>query len=225
VRTEPFTPQPRALGVSFGLDWGSLAAAWLTEWERTGDAKWRDKLLAGMRSIGAMKHGFFTAGATYDPETGAFTDDGRGKVDASHLSTLFGLPEIAIELIQNLGDDAPAFERAWMQYGELYNGGPEAQEKAIGRGFGRLSQVGPHSKLTAYAAWRRKDAPLAARAAREFLSERSWPEDWCSPATTRVTGPHVLNPVDAARRITTNETSQWALAAVANLALIPDALR
>jgi hypothetical protein len=224
VRTEPFTPQPRALGVSFGLDWGSLAAAWLTEWERTGDAKWRDKLLAGMRSIGAMKHGFFTAGATYDPETGAFADPGTGKVDVSHLSTLFGLPEIAVELIQLLGDAAPEFERAWLQYCVLYNGTREEQAAALGRPLGRLSQVGPHSRLTAYAAWRKKDPALAARAWREFLAERSWPEDWYAGKTTRVEGPHVLNPVDEAPQVTTNEASQWSLAAIANLALIGDAM-
>jgi hypothetical protein len=224
VRTEPFTPQPRALGVSFGLDWGSLSAAWLTEWERTGDAKWRDKLLAGMKSIGAMPNGFFTAGATFDPETGAFTDPGAGKVDASHLSTLFGLPEMAAELVQLFGEEAAGFERAWLQYCDLYNAGNDAQEKAVGRGFGRVSQVGSHSKLTAFAAWRRKDPQLAARAWREFLAERSWPRAWYSGRTIRVEGPHVLNPVDEAPWVTSNEASQWARAAIANLALVPEAL-
>ena len=37
-------------------------------------------------------------------------------------------------------------------------------------------------------------------------------------------GPAALNPVDEAPWITTNETSQWALAAIANLALIPESL-
>ena len=33
----------------------------------------------------------------------------------------------------------PEFERAWLQYCELYNAGNDAQAKALGRGFGRLS--------------------------------------------------------------------------------------
>ena len=224
VRTEPYEPKPRALSILFGTDWGSLAAAWLTEWERTGDAKYRDKLVAGMRSIGAMAHGFFTAGATFDPETGVFTDDGRGRIAVLHLNSLFGLPELCAELITLFGEDAAGFERVWLQYCELYNAGKDEQAAALGRGLGRLSQTGAHSRLTAYAAWRKRDPQLAARAWQEFLSERSWPKDWYSRETTRVDGPAALNPVDEAPRISTNEASQWALAAIANLALIPESL-
>ena len=32
----------------------------MTEWERTGDTKWRDKIIAGMDSIAAMPFGFLT---------------------------------------------------------------------------------------------------------------------------------------------------------------------
>jgi hypothetical protein len=224
VRKRPFTPKPGALGVSFGLDWGSLAAAWLTEWERTGQPKWRDKLLAGMRSIAAMPHGFFTTGATYNPDTGAFSDDGRGEIEASHLSTLFGLPEIAVELIRLFGSEASDFERAWCQYGELYNAPREQRKAALGSDLGRLSQVGAHSRLTAYAANRRRDVDLARRAWAEFLEPGSWPRGWYERRVTLVDGPAVLNPVEEAAWVTTNETSQWALAAIANLALIGDSL-
>lgn len=220
VRREPFEPQPRALGVSFGLDWGSLISAWLTEWERTGDARWRDRLLAGMRSIGEMPHGLFTAGATFDPDSGAFTDHGGGRVEASHLSTLFGLPEIAAELIPLLGDEAAGFERAWLQYCELYNASGEAKEKALGKRLGRTSQTGANSKLTAYAAWRKKDQALAERAWREFFGPSNWPEAWYSGQTERIGPPTVLLPVDEAPQVTTNDASQWSLAAIANLALL-----
>ena len=40
--------------LGFGTDWGSLAGAWLTEWERTRDPKMRDRLVASMRSIAAQ---------------------------------------------------------------------------------------------------------------------------------------------------------------------------
>jgi hypothetical protein len=222
VRREPFTPKPHALGVSFGLDWGSLIATWLTEWERTGDTRWKDRLLAGMRSIGAMPHGFFTAGATFDPETFAFTDDGSGRVDVSHLSTLFGLPEILAELIPLFGDEAAGFERAWLQYCDLYNASGEAKQQALGRRVPRTGQVGAHSKLTAYAASRRRDSALAERAWREFSS--GWPTDWYAGRVQRVEPPDVLTSVEEAPWVTTNDASQWSLAAIANLALISDAL-
>ncbi|HLP10001.1 MAG TPA: Tat pathway signal sequence domain protein, partial [Opitutaceae bacterium] len=49
-------PDPNAKEVyaGFGTDWGSAAAAWLTEWERTGDPRMRDRLLASMRTIGGQ---------------------------------------------------------------------------------------------------------------------------------------------------------------------------
>ena len=37
IRTEPYEPDPHALGVGTGTDWSGLAAAWLTEWERGGE--------------------------------------------------------------------------------------------------------------------------------------------------------------------------------------------
>src|SRR5512134_4170570 len=42
------------IGLSVGTDWGSLAGAWLTEWERTGDERLRARLQAGMRTLGAL---------------------------------------------------------------------------------------------------------------------------------------------------------------------------
>jgi hypothetical protein len=224
IRREPFTPQPHALGVGFGTDWGSLAAAWLTEWERTGDTKVRDKLLAGMKSIGAMPKGFFTDGATYDPATGAFTPHGDG-IGVSHLSAVFGLPEMCAELIQNLGDQAPEFEKAWLQYCRLYSAPREEQENELGQALRGTSLVNAHSRLTAYAAWKTKDAKLAERAWREFTGDdRRWAPRRYSMQTDRVEGPTVLNPIDEAAWVSTNDASQWSLAAIQNLALVGDAL-
>ena len=45
----------------------------MTEWERTGDTKYRDKIIAGMDSIAAMPFGFLTGPNQlygYDPKTG-----------------------------------------------------------------------------------------------------------------------------------------------------------
>jgi len=207
--------------LSFGTDWTNLAAIWLTEWERGGDRKYRDKLFTGMRDLGAAKHGFLTADRFgYDPADGhlhGLTD----AVSVSHLNAVFGAVEVCAELIY-LTEGQPefaAFERAWLQYCELYNASPEEQEKALGK---RLSGVGlqqGHSRLTAYAAWRKKDPRLAARAWQEFA------HDWMKPdlRLKHLEGPAVLNPVDEAAWVSTNEAAQWALAAIQNLALVPEA--
>ncbi|HUJ42773.1 MAG TPA: twin-arginine translocation signal domain-containing protein [Opitutaceae bacterium] len=208
---------PHPASVSLGTDWCSFCAAWFTEWERTGEAKYRDKMIAGLKSIAAAPHGWFTAGWGYDPDTGILYPLGD-RIGVSHLNAVFGAVEINAEMLQSL--DVPEYERAWLQYCELYNAGGDEQEKVLGV---RLHDVGlpqAHSRLTAYAAWKKRDAALAARAWKEFA------HDWMKPdlQLKHVEGPAVLNPVDEAAWVSTNDAAQWALAAMQNLALVPEAL-
>ena len=78
-----------------------------------------------------------------------------------------------------------------------------------------------HSRLTAYVAAQENDPELARRAWKEFRQE--WGGEK-SIGTTRVTGPDVLNPVDEAAWVSTNDAAQWGLAAIQNLALVKSAL-
>ena len=53
----PLPQDPKFPGrLRIGPDWLALAGNWMTEWERTGDTKWRDKIIAGVDSILAMKY-------------------------------------------------------------------------------------------------------------------------------------------------------------------------
>jgi hypothetical protein len=215
-------PWPARIG--FGTDWGSVVANVLTEWERTGDVRWRNKLLRGMKGIAAMPRGFFTGSGGYEPtgpNEGAFHNVSGDKISASHLSAVFGAVEMMAELVDLI--DEPAFKAAWLQYCELYNAPREQQVKALGapHGGSPVLSVG-HSRLTAYAARQRGDAALAQRAWREFWADD--PRGLKSLKTTRVAGPLVLNPVEEAPWISTNDTAQWGLAAIQNLALVGDQL-
>jgi hypothetical protein len=42
--------------------------------------------------------------------------------------------------------------------------------------------------------------------------------------TTRIEGPAVLNPIDEAEWVSTNDTAQWCLSAMSNLALVGGAM-
>src|SRR5688572_674315 len=157
--------------LGFGTDWGALASAWYTEWERTRDPRFRDRLIQSMKSIGTQPRGFFTGSARLNLVTGAFEKATSDKVSVSHLSAAFGLPEICAELIQSF--DVPEFERAWLQYCRLYNAPGEEQKAELGQELrGNGLQQG-HARLTAFAAWRLKDARLAARAWSEFSDQRA----------------------------------------------------
>ncbi|QYM77729.1 Tat pathway signal sequence domain protein [Horticoccus luteus] len=204
-------------GVGFGTDWGAISAAWLTEWERTGDPKIRDRLVASMRTIGQQPRGFFTGAGIMDLDTGAFAISKSDKVSVSHLSAVFGLVEVCAELIQLL--DVPEFKKAWLDYCELYNASPEEQQRRLGQPLHGLNLQQGHSRLTAYAAKLTGNPALAKRAWREFFRGQGGIRRRGKLAAVRVTGPAVLRPVDEADFVSTNATAQWGLAAMECLAV------
>lgn len=217
VRTDVYEPNPDALAIGLGTDWGALAATWLTEWERTGNIVARDKLLGTMADIGALPQGFLTGEALYDIATGRF-DTSRDQISVSHLSAVFGLVEIASELIALVDD--PAFERAWLQYCRLFLATPAQQEAEVGQPLTGIYLTQAHSRLTAYAAARLGDAELAARSWVEFDAGGELLGNDAAFRLHRVEPPFVLQPIDEAHTVSTNDASQFALATIQLLALV-----
>lgn len=219
----PDSTSPEAVGLGFGTDWGSLAGAWLTEWERTGDPKMLAMLRNGMRTIGRQRHGFFSTGATFNLLTGEYSLPEEPGLGISHLNAAFGLPEVAAELIQLI--HVPEFRQAWIDYCTLYNASREVQAARLG-GWSFEGNLGQgHSRLTACAARLTADAELAKRAWAELAGGRAGYGPRVAELTSeRLEGLQVLRPVDEARWVSTNVTAQWGLAAMQCLALVPEAL-
>ncbi|WP_084958085.1 Tat pathway signal sequence domain protein [Thermoactinospora rubra] len=223
IRTEPYTPDPKALAIGLGTSWSGLAAGWFTEWERNGPLAEQCKrnLLGTMESIAALPNGFIQGEALYNMETGRYAPD-TAKVSVSHLSAMFGLVEICAELIDAI--DMPAFEQKWLQYCRLYNATRAEQTAEVGKHFGNLILKQGHTRLDAYAAVRLKDDKYAARAWQIFLKP---PEAWEYAHTRDWSAQKVdstLNPSSHAPWISTNSTALFGLAAIQNLALIGDKL-
>lgn len=210
---------PGTVDCAFGTSWGAFLAAWFTEWERTGDPKWRDRILAGMNSIATMKYGWFAGGAPMDLKTGKFLGKGD-KAEVSHLNGVFGVFEMHVELLALL--DVPAYKKVWLDYCKYYNASDAELAAFLGvpAPKGR-SLVEAHSRFTAYAAHELKDEALARRAWRELFKGEGRSTS-LKPSTTHIAGSDVLHPVDEDPTISTNGASQWALSATANLALIPE---
>ncbi len=222
-RARPKIESTSLAGLGFGTDWGSMASAWLTEWERTGDERSRARLVASMATIAKQPRGFFTGSGAMNLDTGAFDISTSDRVSVSHLSAVFGLVEVCAELVQLIDD--PAFKNAWLDYCELYSASPEEQQRRLGTRLRGTSLRQGHSRLTAYAARAKGDTALAARAWDEFFGGDDNRESRAARLETkRIDGPSVLNPVDEAPRVSTNGTAQWGLAAIQNLALVSDAL-
>lgn len=224
VRSDAATYRPdrSALAVGLGTDWGALAATWLTDWERTGNTRSRDRLLGTMADIGALPRGFLTGEALYDLDTGRFNTS-RDRISVSHLSAVFGLVEVCSELIDLV--DVPGFREAWLEYCRLYLATPGEQTAAVGAPMTGIHLEQAHSRLAAYAANSTGDADLAELAWAAFEGIGEWLVHRRDLALRRVEAPYVLNPVDEALSVSTNDAAQYGLAAIQNLALIGDRLR
>jgi hypothetical protein len=207
--------------MTFGTTWCPLAAAWFTEWERTGDRRWRDRILAGMDSIGRMKKGWLTGSAPFEFRTGRFVDPGD-KISLSHLNAVFGAVEISDELLHNL--ESPGYRKAWLDYCRWYNA-PRADYLAeFGEPFGPRNLRQGHSRLTAWAAHELGDAALAKRGAGEFLSGQDGLALASGDPRRKPTGANAPPGTIEWPRVSTNASAQWGLAAIQTLALIPEAL-
>jgi len=217
IDADTYRPDRNALAVGLGTDWGALAATWLTDWERTGDTWSRDRLLGTMADIGALPQGFLTGEALYDLDTGRF-DTARDRIAVSHLSAMFGLVEIASELIDLV--DVPGFRDAWVQYCSLFLATPEQQRAAVGEVLTGIHLEQAHSRLTAYAAAATGDDALADHAWAAFEGIGEWVVHRRDFTIRPILPPHVLRPIDEVLTVGTNDASQYGLAAIQNLALI-----
>jgi len=213
----PVKPPPGQVMMSFGTVWGSLVAAWFTEWERTGDTRWRDRIVAGMESIAALPKQWFAGYAFYDLASGRFTGPGD-KVTISHLNGAFGVFEMHVELLELL--DAPKYREAWLDYCQYYNAPPAEFEARTGAPGAERGLRQGHSRFTAYAAVKRDDPALARRAWMEFAGQGDRPDRLANATPRRIEGAAVLKPVDEIVGVSTNDAAQWGLAATQLSALV-----
>jgi len=209
---KPAALAPGQIQLGFGTSWGALVAAWFTEWERTGDVRWRDRILAGMDSIAALPRQWWAGGAVYDLASGRYVGGGEA-ISVSHLNAVFGIVEVQEELLPLLR--APGYDAAWVDYCAWYNAPAADWQARFGekpRGH-NLTQA--HSRLTAYAAHRRRDGALGARAWREFLGGELPPDLAAHAVQSPVSG----SDLPELPGLSTNGAAQWGLAAIQLLAL------
>ena len=146
-----------------GPDWLSYAGNWMTEWERTGNTYYRDKIIAGMQSIASLTDGLFTGNKAlgYDPQTGRISYDGPADLrNTNHLLSIMGGFEVMNELMPMT--DCKSFEQAWLDHARRYR---QMALKVSKNHF-------PVRRLDAYAAWRDRDAQRKAAVWSALLAPR-----------------------------------------------------
>jgi exo-rhamnogalacturonan lyase-like protein len=219
LTTEPFDPDPAALGVGTTTDWGALAMAWLTEWERGGDPIARTKLLNGATTIAALPNGWAQgSGISYNLADGRYAPVTEPSVYVGSLGSVFGLIEVMTELLTLIDDES--VRAKWVQFCRLYNSPAADQLAETGASWGSLNLRQAYSRATAYAARQLGDEALGKRAWQELRTGHAGYPESHSFATRRLEGPAVLNPIDEAS-VSANASAQYGLAAIQCLALVP----
>jgi hypothetical protein len=171
-----------------------------------------------MQSIGDLRRRWFAGAAPYDAKTGKFAGPGNN-VSISHLNGVFGVIEMSSELLTLV--DVPAYRKAWLEYCRFYNAPKNEVAALLGKDPGGRSLTDTCSRMTAYAAFHDKDHALALRAWREFFSSRALRG---GGTLRRVGGVDTIRPLIEQPTISTNDSAQWGLAGIQNLALVGDSL-
>lgn len=208
----------------WGPDWLALAGNWFTEWERTGNRKYYDKIVAGLESLSHLPDNLFTGpnGLSYDPATGKLSYEGEsGVTNRNHLATIMGGYEILDEIFQAI--DHPAFRATYAQYGKFY--GMPADDPARTERNRRWGNIGFQTpRLAAFAAHELNDDKLAERAWTELLGSRALRNGSMRSmyGARLIEAPDALYPIHENPRVGTNGTSQWGLNAIIMLELVGD---
>jgi hypothetical protein len=214
-KIEPKSQYPTHARV--GPDWLAFCSNWLASWERTGETRYRDKIIAGMKCMAAMPHKMFSGQSYgYDPKTGALYHL-HDEVFIPHLAALFGGPELCFEmrgLIQ-----LPEWDDAWLQYCELLTAPAEEQVKVLGAAM-NSSRGDSYAKMAAFAAYVKKDPKLAQRAWQDFLGTAAREGARQMFSAARIDGPEVPVAVDEVVGVSTNNTAQCSLNAIELLEMV-----
>lgn len=111
-----------------GPDWSSLCADWLTQWERFGDNRYKEKITTGIEDIKQAPLQL-VSGPDYefDPSTLHLRYIGESATGGTHLQICMGAPEIWLELADILEDST--WTKMLADYGRFYYLSREEQKR------------------------------------------------------------------------------------------------
>ncbi len=191
----------------FGPDWLAYAGNWMTEYERTGNMYYLNKICMGLQSVSQMADGLFTGNKAlgYYPDTGRITFEGSSQTKhTNHLATIMGGFEVMNEMLAILPEGTRRqFLPVWLDYARRY------KQMAFELSRNRF----PVRRLQAYAAWQTRSPQLAAEAWNDLWNRI---EHEAAPkfSIQRVYPPEVAAPVDEWNGLSTNDAALWSLDAI-----------
>lgn len=113
------TPRKLPAHARSGPDWSAMVSNWMTQWERTLDEHYLQKIRTGMKDIEAAPLGLISGpDYEYDPSTGHLGYIGESATGGTHLQIALGGPQVWMELAELLEDDK--WREMIAQYGRFY---------------------------------------------------------------------------------------------------------
>ena len=204
-----------------GPDWFALAGNWMTEWERTGDTKWRDKIYTGFGCLCKMPLGL-RSGVNlvmgFDPKTGELfqLSDEAG---VYNLATIMGGAEVIFEL--NMMVDHDKWQKAWLQYCRLYNAPKDVLIADMTTDSeGADASYVRDGRLAAYIYLKTGNEAFLNRAINSLVPRRGRGQRDLD--ARRIEGPDVLNPLEEGPSMDTNTAAQDGLTTIAVLGMVGD---
>lgn len=195
--------------VRSGPDWLAFASNWMTEWERTGDTRYRDYIVAGFDAFASDRQAFLkNLVYAYDPATKKLSVIGEPNIPMGHFIVIFGGDQIVEELLDLVPH--PAFASLWLDLQKRWTASPRSAGYAPARAAAHVARAS-------------RDPADVARA-RSLLERTLAPDSRASRLANPpvYSGPDVPSPVMDARGANMPETAQWAHEIIQASALMRD---
>ncbi len=205
-----------------GPDWSSLCANWMTQWERSQDTVYRDKILTGMEDIKNTPLRLISGpDFEFDPATVHLRYIGEKVTGGVHLQICMGAPQIWMEMGDLLEDEE--WKDMLAEYGRFYFLPPEKkQEESRGMiGKRKFSYPMFATGIGAYGAARHESEEEALRVAGVLLGSLLREGEEGGFETVRVKNAGNREELVEIPWISTNFTAQWCLNAI----VAPDFIR
>jgi hypothetical protein len=202
-----------------GPDWSAFCSNWETEWERTQNEEYKNKILVGLETIKSLPLRLLSTPVyTYEAKTSKLTHfevPGRG---GYHMMISFGAPQIWMEIADLLEDET--WKDIIAEFGEFYMLSNDEMKERTNNYLERKHFGWPMfaTGMSAYAANRKKDPQLAEKAWRVLFNEFNKNNGEVISTNTISSWKKLIEDPT----VTTNCVSQWSINIIMSLELIGD---
>lgn len=208
-----------------GPDWSSLCSNWMTQWERTQDRNYRDKIMIGLNDIkNAPLQLSSGPDFEFDPHSLHLRYIGECTTGGCHLQICMGAPQIWLELADLLDDEE--FKNMLAEHGRFYYLSHEEQLAESNGIIGERESTFPYmnAALGAYGADRFGLSWLAAKTWETLFQVLLFENDNEGFTVNLVENCGNHKVLSELSWISTNFTAQWCLNVIMALEFIRDSL-